>query len=251
MSVDRGSRSQPVAGRAGLDHRLGQGPAQPGHQGLQRVRRGGGHLCRPQAIDQLAGGDQLAGLQGQHDQQRAQPRPGHLDDLLRVAVGADLQRPEHRDLHRLNCARPDGDPGAYRVEISSGSGTGVAADRVRARTGRGADLPGPGLPPGRRRWSTTWRRASSSAGSSAGTLEALPGIGATTAQVITEAAAGQQPGYLTRLLGGAAAAWSTADDLRVGAARRLPHPFGLIGRRQPARWRWPRRPGRSGTSGSR
>jgi putative hydrolase len=34
----------------------------------------------------------------------------------------------------------------------------------------------------------------------AGTLEALPGIGATTAQVIAEAAAGRQPGYLTRLL---------------------------------------------------
>jgi len=34
----------------------------------------------------------------------------------------------------------------------------------------------------------------------AGTLEALPGIGASTAQVITEAAAGQQPGYLARLL---------------------------------------------------
>jgi putative hydrolase len=36
----------------------------------------------------------------------------------------------------------------------------------------------------------------------AGTLEALPGIGSTTAQVITEAAAGQQPGYLARLLAG-------------------------------------------------
>ena len=35
----------------------------------------------------------------------------------------------------------------------------------------------------------------------AGTLEALPGIGATTARVITEAAAGQQPAYLARLLG--------------------------------------------------
>ena len=35
---------------------------------------------------------------------------------------------------------------------------------------------------------------------STGTLEALPGIGATTAQVITEAAADQQPGYLARLL---------------------------------------------------
>ena len=35
---------------------------------------------------------------------------------------------------------------------------------------------------------------------SAGTLEALPGIGSTTAQVIAEAAAGQQPAYLTRLI---------------------------------------------------
>ena len=34
----------------------------------------------------------------------------------------------------------------------------------------------------------------------AGTLEALPGIGATTARVITEAAAGQEPAYLARLL---------------------------------------------------
>ena len=35
---------------------------------------------------------------------------------------------------------------------------------------------------------------------SARTLEALPGIGATTARVIAEAAAGQEPAYLTRLL---------------------------------------------------
>ena len=35
-----------------------------------------------------------------------------------------------------------------------------------------------------------------------GTLAALPGIGASTAQVITEAAAGQQPAYLARLLDG-------------------------------------------------
>jgi putative hydrolase len=35
----------------------------------------------------------------------------------------------------------------------------------------------------------------------AGTLEALKGIGATTAEVITQAAAGRQPAYLARLLG--------------------------------------------------
>src|SRR3984957_4349551 len=34
----------------------------------------------------------------------------------------------------------------------------------------------------------------------AGTLEGRPGIGGTPAQVIAEAAAGQQPGYLTRLI---------------------------------------------------
>jgi putative hydrolase len=46
-----------------------------------------------------------------------------------------------------------------------------------------------------------------------GTLEALPGIGATTAQVITEAAAGQQPAYLARLL--AEQPPSSPDGLRV------------------------------------
>ena len=34
----------------------------------------------------------------------------------------------------------------------------------------------------------------------AGTLEALPGIGATTVQVAAEAAAGREPAYLTRLV---------------------------------------------------
>lgn len=34
----------------------------------------------------------------------------------------------------------------------------------------------------------------------AGTLEALPGIGATTARVIAETAGGRQPAYLARLL---------------------------------------------------
>ena len=46
-----------------------------------------------------------------------------------------------------------------------------------------------------------------------GTLEALPGIGATTAQVITEAAAGQQPAYLARLL--AELPPSSPDGLRM------------------------------------
>ena len=44
----------------------------------------------------------------------------------------------------------------------------------------------------------------------AGTLRQLAGIGEATAQVITEAAAGQEPEYLTRLLGGGAPAPPTA-----------------------------------------
>jgi len=51
----------------------------------------------------LAGRDQLAGAQGQHDQQRAQPGPADLEHFSRG--GADLNRPEHRDLHVLNSAR--------------------------------------------------------------------------------------------------------------------------------------------------
>jgi putative hydrolase len=46
-----------------------------------------------------------------------------------------------------------------------------------------------------------------------GTLQALPGIGATTAQVIAEAASGAEPAYLTQLLGGPAPA--PADGLRA------------------------------------
>ena len=46
-----------------------------------------------------------------------------------------------------------------------------------------------------------------------GTLQALPGIGATTAAVITEAASGQEPRYLTALL--AEAAPPVHSDMRA------------------------------------
>jgi len=45
-----------------------------------------------------------------------------------------------------------------------------------------------------------------------GTLRALPGIGATTAEVITQAAAGQQPAYLTTLLAEAPAGGPAAPE---------------------------------------
>jgi putative hydrolase len=63
------------------------------------------------------------------------------------------------------------------------------APTYRVRAFRRAAAVIDGLPPGE-----LGRRLS------AGTLEALPGIGSTTAQVIAEAAAGRQPGYLARLL---------------------------------------------------
>jgi putative hydrolase len=63
------------------------------------------------------------------------------------------------------------------------------APTYRVRAFRRAAAVVDGLPPGE-----LDRRVA------AGTLEALPGIGATTAQVITEAAGGRQPAYLDRLL---------------------------------------------------
>jgi putative hydrolase len=49
-----------------------------------------------------------------------------------------------------------------------------------------------------------------------GTLRSLPGIGATTAEVITQAAAGQQPGYLTTLLAEAPAAGTEDAGPKTG-----------------------------------
>ena len=86
------------------------------------------------------------------------------------------------------------------------------------RAGR-ADLPRAGLPQGRRRCSPACPRASSSAGRGAGTLEALKGIGDTTAQVVTEALAGEVPGYLARLRGGPGAA-APRRTTRCGRALR-------------------------------
>ena len=66
-----------------------------------------------------------------------------------------------------------------------------------------------------------------------GTLRALPGIGATTAEVIEQAAGGQQPAYLAGVLAEPSGRGALGDA--GGTARRLPHPLGLVRRRQPAR----------------
>ena len=53
-----------------------------------------------------------------------------------------------------------------------------------------------------------------------GTLRALPGIGATTAEVITQAAAGEQPGYLTTLLAEAPAGGAPSPGAGPGSTPR-------------------------------
>jgi hypothetical protein len=109
------NRSRPPRAGPGLDHRPGERAAQPGDQGLQRVRRPGRRLIGPQTVDQLAGRHQLARPKREHDQQRAQPGSADLEYGPRV-VGADLKRPEHRDLH--TCIVPDS--GSYARLARSG-----------------------------------------------------------------------------------------------------------------------------------
>ena len=80
-----------------------------------------------------------------------------------------------------------------------------------------------------------------------GTLRALPGIGATTAEVITQAAAGQQPGYLATLLAEAPAGEPpgrrAGSRLACGprcAATATPIRTGRMGAARRARWPIPR-----------
>jgi putative hydrolase len=61
-----------------------------------------------------------------------------------------------------------------------------------------------------------------------GTLQALSGIGATTAEVITQAAAGQQPAYLVKLM-------AEAAELAGGPAARVGGPTGRTGLRAAVR----------------
>jgi putative hydrolase len=57
-----------------------------------------------------------------------------------------------------------------------------------------------------------------------GTLQGLPGIGPVTAAVIAQAVDGQQPAYLTRLLGRGAA---LGADRAACRPARLPYPLRL------------------------
>jgi hypothetical protein len=90
------AKVQPVTA-GGLQDEVGTDAApQPRHQGLQRVGLIGGRLVTPQRVDQRLRRDRSRDVEGQPDQQPAQPRARQLD--LAVVV-ADGERPEKRDLH--------------------------------------------------------------------------------------------------------------------------------------------------------
>ena len=84
-----GVHGQPVAARRGLEHPREQTP-QPGDERLQGVRRPRRRVVVPDRVDQLGRGHHPPGVEGQAQQQPAQPRPGHLDGQARA--GPHLQR---------------------------------------------------------------------------------------------------------------------------------------------------------------
>src|SRR5207302_9696117 len=64
--VDRGGwNDEPVAGRAGLDHRGTQHLAQPEHMVLQGLGCGPGWVVTPERGDEAVGADDLAGAEDQ------------------------------------------------------------------------------------------------------------------------------------------------------------------------------------------
>ena len=96
---------------AGDQSRIGQGPAQLGHLGLQGVPARGRGRVAPQVLDQPLGRDDLPGVHGQADQQLGGLPRRHRQG---PAVAPDLQGAEH----------PDGEHGsgyAVRPAVSGSS----------------------------------------------------------------------------------------------------------------------------------
>ena len=82
-----------------------------------------------------------------------------------------------------------------------------------------------------------------------GRLETLPGVGKSTATVISEALSGSVPGYLQALEESVPVACPRSRPVAARvAAGRLPQPFGLVRRRQPHPRDGVPRPGRWATS---
>jgi hypothetical protein len=89
---------EPVPGRARLDGgAVREHPAQPRDQRLDGVHRVRGQLVAPERVGQGADAHRAPGVDGEADQQRAQPLAADLD---RPAAVLDQQWPEDRDTHR-------------------------------------------------------------------------------------------------------------------------------------------------------
>ena len=86
-----------------LDHSLRQRPTQPGHQRLQGVTSACRRFVAPDCVHELSRGNQLAGGEGQLDQQRAEPGAGHRNEG--TVAAADLERPQHPDPHLIAFCR--------------------------------------------------------------------------------------------------------------------------------------------------
>ena len=95
-----GGDGQHVPGRLRLDR--DPGAPEPRDQRLQRVRRPTRRVVAPQPVDQRLGRDQPAGLKGEQNEQRAQPRPADLDRS--TGVVENLERAEDLDAHALKPA---------------------------------------------------------------------------------------------------------------------------------------------------
>ena len=87
---------QPVATGTGFD-RPWQDFPQPRHQRLQRVRRVGGRLGTPQAVDQRVGRDDPSGVEREPGDEHAQP--GTADVGRRALVPHDPHGAQQRDAH--------------------------------------------------------------------------------------------------------------------------------------------------------
>jgi hypothetical protein len=99
VRVDRlGRDGEPVAALAALDQPGQRGP-QPRHLLLQRVA--GRRLAGPQVVDEPVSRDERPRLQREAHEQLGRLAAGHDD---RLAVAADLERAEQRDVvaHRAS-----------------------------------------------------------------------------------------------------------------------------------------------------
>ena len=227
--------------------------------------RVGGQVSTPLAWDEIDTVDPEAlTIRTVPDRLRPSGRPlgghGRRPQSLATPAGHGRAGPGRRAARRAVASRV---PQAARRAAAGGPEPGQkgmrrmeptdrpAPDRLPARTGRGRDLQGAGLPQRRRGHR---RRSGRRAGSDGigPVCRRSPGSGKTSAQVITEAAGGGTPAYLEKLEAvdppalSAEAAGVAATDSRATATATRTGPTAAA-----PSTRWPGRPGTSGTDTGR